>query len=271
MEAGTFALIPIEVIQDRRLTLEQTRVLVALFSFRNKNTDTVWPSRAAISERTGMHPANISTATTALVGLGWLQKSGDGGRSKATRYTITVPDIESVAEQATVSNMETVAESATVAERATVAESATQTVADSARGPVADSARGIEHTNEHTSEQKKKPARFDALAHLVSVGVEESVAADWLTIRKAKKTPLTMTALSGVEREASKAGLSLPAAVRYCCEQGWAAFNAGWYADRVGRKPTAAQAKSDQSRDWLNRLTGRNENDAIDAPARLVG
>ncbi|MVT36797.1 hypothetical protein GO497_02945 [Acidovorax citrulli] len=55
MTEGQFSLVPIEVILDKRLTLEQTRVLIALFSFRNKVTDTVWPSRAKISERTGMH------------------------------------------------------------------------------------------------------------------------------------------------------------------------------------------------------------------------
>ena len=69
MTDNMFSVVPIEVIQDRRLTLEQTRVLIALFSFRNKVTNTVWPSRSAIAERTGMHPSNISSATTALVAL----------------------------------------------------------------------------------------------------------------------------------------------------------------------------------------------------------
>ena len=104
MKEGTFALVPIEVIQDKRLTLQQTRVLIALFSFRNKVTDVVWPSRAAIAERTGMHPSNISTATTALVALGWVKKVGNGGHSKATRYTLCDPEllVETVAERATV-------------------------------------------------------------------------------------------------------------------------------------------------------------------------
>lgn len=161
MKQNQFAIVPIEVATDRRLTLEQTRVLIALFSFRSKNTDTVWPSRAAISERTGMHPSNISTATTALMALGWLEKVGDGGRSKATRYTIRVPDFEhetvadsatqlkskTVAVSATVNDANTVADWATVAESATVAQSARGTVAESARGTVAHSARGKEHTN----------------------------------------------------------------------------------------------------------------------------
>ena len=103
---------PLEVIKDKRLTLWQVRVLVALFSFRNKNTDTVFPSRKAIAERSGMHPSNISAATTELVGLGWLTKEGAGGFSKSSRYTITVPDLETVADFTTVAEPTTVADSA---------------------------------------------------------------------------------------------------------------------------------------------------------------
>ena len=156
MTEGQFSLVPIEVILDKRLTLEQTRVLIALFSFRNKVTDTVWPSRAKISERTGMHPSNISAATTALVGLGRLKKVGSGGHSKASRYTLCSPE-ETVAEQATVAHPATVAEEATVAQSATVADPATPPVAQSATPPVADAARGKEQTIELTILQPAAP------------------------------------------------------------------------------------------------------------------
>jgi hypothetical protein len=134
---NVFSIVPIEAFLDKRLTLEQLRVLGALFSFRAKNTDTVWPTRAQIAQRCGMHPSNISHATTELVKLGWLQKDGAGGFSKATRYRISVP--------------ETVACSATVAESTTVAYSATPTVAHSATTTVADSATRKEHNQEHTN------------------------------------------------------------------------------------------------------------------------
>ncbi len=158
MDAGTFSLVPLEVIQDKRLTLWQIRVLVALFSFRNKNTDTVWPSRAAISERSGMHPSNISAATTALVELGWLKKDGVGGHSKASRYTITTPDLSTVAESTTVAANATVAKSTTVAANATVAKYATSTVAESTTSTVASAATRKEHTKEHTKEQTTSEA-----------------------------------------------------------------------------------------------------------------
>ena len=152
-----FSIVPIEIAQDRRLTLWHVRVLIALLSFRRKNTDTVWPSREQIAERAGMHTANVSKTTSELVSLGWLVKVGDGGRSKSSEYRITVPETvaepasvsaaETVAAPARVSYPQTVAAAATVAESATVAGAATvkrpQTVVDSATKTVADSARGF--------------------------------------------------------------------------------------------------------------------------------
>lgn len=76
---------------------------------------------------------------------------------------------------------------------------------------------------------QKPPQRPDSIS--------ESVWQDFQAIRKAKRAPLTDTALVGMEREATKAGLSLEAAIRFCCEAGWQAFNAGWYAERQAKLP----------------------------------
>jgi len=173
------SVVPIEVIQDRRLTLEQTRVLIALFSFRNKVTNTVWPSRSAIAERTGIHPSNISSATTALVALGWLTKGGLGGHSKATRYTLCAPDFAAPAAQTTVAERATVADSATVAERATA------TVADSATRPIADSATRKEQSIEQSNEQKKK--RVTAPTFAVPDWINKSHWDAWHSCPKRKK------------------------------------------------------------------------------------
>lgn len=65
--------------------------------------------------------------------------------------------------------------------------------------------------------------------------VDQQLVADYLQVRKAKKAgPLTATAISGLRREAGKAGISCAEAVQACCEFGWQGFNAGWYAQRVG-------------------------------------
>lgn len=59
-------------------------------------------------------------------------------------------------------------------------------------------------------------------------GVPESTWADFLAIRKAKRCPLTSTALAGIEREAELAGISLSDALATCCARGWQGFNADW-------------------------------------------
>ncbi|WP_426994471.1 helix-turn-helix domain-containing protein [Methylomonas sp. CM2] len=71
-----FAIVPLEAVKDKRMTLETLRVLITLLSFRAKNTDLVWPKRSQMAERCGMHESNISKATRRLVELGWLEKPG---------------------------------------------------------------------------------------------------------------------------------------------------------------------------------------------------
>jgi hypothetical protein len=61
--------------------------------------------------------------------------------------------------------------------------------------------------------------------------VPAGVFADFLTIRKARRAPLTNTALEGIGREAGKAGISLADALAVCCERGWVGFRADWYGD----------------------------------------
>lgn len=62
-------------------------------------------------------------------------------------------------------------------------------------------------------------------------GVCESVWQDFLKTRKAKKAPVTDTAIKGIEREALKAGVSLEQALKTCCERGWTGFKAEWLAE----------------------------------------
>ena len=59
-------------------------------------------------------------------------------------------------------------------------------------------------------------------------GVSISVWKDFLKIRKAKKSPMTETALKGIEAEAIKAGITLSKALEHCCTRGWAGFKASW-------------------------------------------
>jgi len=54
------------------------------------------------------------------------------------------------------------------------------------------------------------------------------IAEDWLAIRKAKRLPLTSTALKAIEREAFKARLTPAKAIEKSAEEGWCGFKASW-------------------------------------------
>ena len=86
-----------------------------------------------------------------------------------------------------------------------------------------------------TSQKEKKPAAPTGAALLPDL--DAGLVSDFLAIRKAKRAPLTETALAGIRREAAKAGLTLEAAIRVCCERGWAAYGSEWPNNG---KPTAA-------------------------------
>lgn len=65
--------------------------------------------------------------------------------------------------------------------------------------------------------------------------IPEPLMADFLKVRKAKRAPLTETAIEGIRREAEKAGLSLLQAITVCVENSWQGFRADWYAERQAK------------------------------------
>ena len=106
-EPNIFSYAPIEIALDQRLTLRHVRVLIALFSFRSKTTNTVWPKRETLAARCGFPLTRISTITTELARLGWLEKVGSGGRSSPSRYLLTVPNLVTVTKTETVTDLGT--------------------------------------------------------------------------------------------------------------------------------------------------------------------
>jgi hypothetical protein len=80
--------LPPEIMTDDRLTLRQIRVLMAIFSWRKANTNLARISRQMISDRTGYPLSRVSTITTELEKLGWIKKTGNGGKSQWTEYRV---------------------------------------------------------------------------------------------------------------------------------------------------------------------------------------
>jgi hypothetical protein len=89
-------------------------------------------------------------------------------------------------------------------------------------------------------------------------GVTDSVWQDWLSLRKTKKAAVTQTAIDGIAREASKAGVSLQVALETCCARGWTGFKADWLKDK-GEQKSFAEKDYDFKRARWEAMTGRTE------------
>ena len=68
--------------------------------------------------------------------------------------------------------------------------------------------------------------------------ITEQTWKDFNAIRKAKKAPLTETALNRIQSEATKAGIDLETALQVCCERGWQGFKADWYTRDNTKTPS---------------------------------
>lgn len=96
--------------------------------------------------------------------------------------------------------------------------------------------------SKQTKKQKPTPSSSSSSASSSSNeipppdGVSPSVWTDFLKLRKAKKAPMTDTALDGIRKESVKAGLSLERALALCCKRGWQGFEAAWVKDQDHEK-----------------------------------
>jgi len=110
-----------------------------------------------------------------------------------------------------------------------------------------------ETTTETTSENSYTPARkrADGIVQKPS-DVDDRVWSDFLALRKAKRALLTETALAGIAREATKAGITLDEALRTCCERGWQGFKAEWASNGAQPAPanSGGQVPTISSGDW---------------------
>lgn len=91
----------------------------------------------------------------------------------------------------------------------------------------------IAHEAQHKRAAVAKPKKTDThsadLAALENMGVETQLAKDWLQTRKEKRAgSLTQTVMAALQREAGKAGLTVPQAVQVAAERGWARFHASY-------------------------------------------
>ena len=71
------------------------------------------------------------------------------------------------------------------------------------------------------------------LALLAEHGIDGQIAEDFLTIRKAKRQPLTATAMRLIASEAQKVGMTAFQAVMFSIGNGWGSFRADWVRNKT--------------------------------------
>ncbi|VTY10088.1 Bacteriophage replication protein O [Neisseria subflava] len=80
----------------------------------------------------------------------------------------------------------------------------------------------------------KKPTKHEAdLSLLAEHGITGQIAEDFLTIRKAKRQPLTETAMRLIASEAQKVGMTAFQAVVFSIGNGWGSFRADWVRNKT--------------------------------------
>lgn len=80
----------------------------------------------------------------------------------------------------------------------------------------------------------KKTGRHAAeLALLAAYGITGQAAADFLQVRKAKRQPLTETAMRLIAADAEKCGMTALQAAEYAIASGWGSFRADWLQNKT--------------------------------------
>lgn len=250
MSHPTFIIMPLDALMDDRLSLRQIRVLMAILSWRKANTNLAAVSREMIAERTGYPVSRVSAITSELEQLGWIKKHGSGGRSRWTRYEISEINPDTFGKRKETkgnvnSPKETVTKTVTVTDSETVTDlgvngyqNGNETVTNSVTpiDTVVNTEVNTEdiYTPKPPADEKPKKNQRPTVhkKELVDKGVDEQVAEEYLYLRRQARRPLTRLALTRIENEAAKAGISLNDALLTCVERGWQSFNAEWVTKR---------------------------------------
>jgi hypothetical protein len=135
----------------------------------------------------------------------------------------------------------------------------TGAISDTDQQPAQDQKKPQKPKNGTASQESQAPkTRYFATAKKPD-DVDQAVWDDFIALRRAKKAPLTETALRMLENEAKKAGITTQEAMRMCCANGWQGFKASWMHEQKMRE-TALQERGDRAKgngkdeDWWSRV-----------------
>lgn len=110
----------------------------------------------------------------------------------------------------------------------------------------------------HPKKEKTKTQAFKP----PELGVEltESAFRDWMTVRKAKHSPLTETAWKHFKAQVLRSELSIQQAVELCAAKGWISINAEWQAVKDYQAEFDSRSSNDRKVDFVIKALGLTDN-----------
>jgi hypothetical protein len=209
-----------------------------------------WPTVAHLAKLTALDRKTVIEAMQRLRQRGWINDTGErrGATGQVPVYELKTPASGTVTDD-TIPAKGRPKHSSKSPENGTDAENGTvpKTDANSPEIPHQRSRNSLStvpktgHGTRKEQGTNKEGTKKDAVGVESIPGVPDRVMADWLAVRKAKRAgPVTESVLSGMSREAAKAGLTLPEAVQMCAESSWQGFQAR-YLQNQQRPSTSAE------------------------------
>ena len=83
---------------------------------------------------------------------------------------------------------------------------------------------------------------------------------DWMTVRKAKHSPLTETAWKHFKAQVLRSELSIQQAVELCATKGWISINAEWQAVKDYQAEFDSRSSNDRKVDFVIKALGLTDN-----------
>lgn len=105
-----------------------------------------------------------------------------------------------------------------------------------------------------------KAGRFNFKNALLSIGVSEEIARDWLEVRRAKKAANTETAFKSIQKEILKSGESADTCIRIAVEHSWCGFKAEWLQNQQRARPSGKMSVLDNNKRVAEELMQMSRN-----------
>lgn len=205
---------------------------LALADHAHEDGSHVYPSVAALAEKTRQSARTVQYQLRRMEEQGWLilVGAGNGGRGMAREYKISPDWLKGADFAGLIKGANGDIKGAIYDEKGAIHDIKGANQRTKGCNPLHPhiTVRTVIEPNTNTREPARDVVQVEDFGGLDVQGVAKSVWQDFAKLRKAKKAAITQTAIDAIRTEAQKAGMTLEDALRTCCRQGWAGFKADW-------------------------------------------